>query len=176
MPKKGQSIYQELNNYDFLYQKRYEEKLELSQIANIVGCSSSAVFCALKGFSILRYPELEDSDFLWQKYWREKLTMSQIAEIVGCSHHTVGRALKRYDIRVRTKSECATGENNSMYGKHHSDVTIQKIQKSVSGVKNHNFGKPFTEDHKQRIGEANKNPSEETRKEMSERNKGEKKE
>ena len=123
MPKKGQSMYQELNNYDFL----------------------------------------------WQKYWKEELTMSQIAEIIGCNSVTVGDALKRLGIRIRTKSECSTGKNNSMYGKHHSKGTKQKISNGVGkGEKNHFFGKPFTEEHKQKISEANKNPSEEKRKRMSE--------
>lgn len=178
MPKKGQTIYRELDNYDFLFQKRREEKLELSQIAKIVGCSRSNVFRALKKFGItphLQYPELRDSDFLWEKYWEEELSTPQIAKIVGCGDHTVSSALKRCGIMTRAKSECSRGKNNPMYGRHHSDATKQKIREKVGvGKDNALFGKPFTKDHKEKIGEASRNPSEEKRKKLSDASKGKK--
>lgn len=87
------------------------------------------------------------------------------------------------------KRKDITGENNPMFGKHHTEEVKQKISKANKGRfigENHYlYGKHLPEDTKQKIGIANKgklagdkNPmygkhhSEETKKKISEINKG----
>lgn len=45
---------------------------------------------------------------------------------------------------------------DSWFGMNHSEETIKKIKEKVSGEKNHNYGKSFSEEHKRKIGESNK--------------------
>ena len=79
-------------------------------------------------------------------------------------------------------SKANKGENNPMYGKHHSEETRKKLSEVKKGEKHHMYGKhhteeskkkmrkPKSEEHKRRISEANKDKelSEETKKKMSE--------
>lgn len=64
-----------------------------------------------------------------------------------------------------------SGENHPFYGKHHTEETKNNISKKLSGRK-------FTEEHKQKISEANKgkncgkNHTEEWKEKMSKRNNG----
>ena len=66
-------------------------------------------------------------------------------------------------------SEANKGENNHMYGKHHTEEVKEKISEARKG-------KLHTEEAKQKIGEARKGKhhSEETRQKISSANKGEK--
>jgi len=177
MPKQGQSVYPELNNCNFLRQKYLEDEQSSNDIAKEVGCSNGAVLRALKRCNItlhIYHQELYDPAFLQRKYWEEEQTKAQIAKCIGCGRGSISKAFKRFGIPTRTKSECAMGRNNGMYGKHHSEETRQKIRDGVGKAeKNHIFGKPFTEEHKQRIGEAHRNPTEETRRKLREATKGE---
>lgn len=67
--------------------------------------------------------------------------------------------------RLRNKMSCSDG--NSMYGRHHSEETKEKMRQKV-------LGKHHSEETRKKISEANKgrHPSEETRKKMSESRKG----
>lgn len=47
-------------------------------------------------------------------------------------------------------SEKFSGENNGMFGKHHSEETRQKISEKISGENHPWYGKHFTEEHKQK--------------------------
>lgn len=45
-----------------------------------------------------------------------------------------------------------TGENNPMYGKHHTEETKRKISEAQKGEKSYNYGKHFSDEHKRKIG------------------------
>lgn len=53
---------------------------------------------------------------------------------------------KASDETKRKVSLATTGENNPMFGKHHSEATIQKMSESKLGNKNYWFGKHHTEE------------------------------
>ena len=129
--QKGSSIYPQLNDRDWLYQKYWIERLTCRAIAELVGCEATAVLKALKRLGIPRrtnseahkgaipqnkgqtkYPELRDEDWLYQKYWIEELSIHKIANIVGCSDYAVWCALLRFNILMRNKSEAVKGEKN----------------------------------------------------------------
>ena len=71
----------------------------------------------------------------------------------------------------RRKSLCEArrgkriGENNTFFGKHHSPESIQKMSAAKKG-------KHLSEEHRHKISESCKNPSEEIRKKMSAAHKG----
>ena len=66
-------------------------------------------------------------------------------------------------------SESQKNENNSFYGKHHTEETRKKISEALSGEKNPNYGKTCSSDIKSKISEANSGRilSEETKKKLS---------
>lgn len=82
----------------------------------------------------------------------------------------------------RKQSEARKGENNCMYGKHHSEETKKKLSEALKGENNPMYGKnhseeskkkmnePKSEDHKRKISEAHKGKilSEEHKKKISE--------
>lgn len=94
MPRRS---YPHLHNRDWLYRQYVEEQRSLPEMADIVGCSTTAVFAALQRNGIpvrdraeagglqVQYPQLRDRDWLWQHYVVEDLPASTIAELVGCS-------------------------------------------------------------------------------------------
>jgi hypothetical protein len=47
--------------------------------------------------------------------------------------------------------ELFSGENNGMYGKHHSEETKELLREKLSGTNNPNYGKPLTEEHRQKL-------------------------
>lgn len=51
-------------------------------------------------------------------------------------------------------SRAMMGENNPMYGKHHSEETRAKISKAITGEHNPNFGKHFSKDHRAKLSAA----------------------
>ena len=57
------------------------------------------------------------------------------------------------------------GENNPMYGKHHSDEAKKKLREA-------NKGKKLSEETRKKMSEAKKNMSEETRRKIAEAHKG----
>lgn len=79
----------------------------------------------------------------------------------------------------KAKERCKNPENCSMYGKHHSEETKQKMKNNhadISGKNNPNYGKHHSEETRRKMSEGQKNRppiSEKTRKRMSEINKGE---
>lgn len=70
--------------------------------------------------------------------------------------------------------ESRRGEKHPLYGKHHSDETLQLMSDSHSGKKNPNFGKQFTEEHKKKLSDAHLGnfQSEETRKKIGDSSRG----
>jgi G:T-mismatch repair DNA endonuclease (very short patch repair protein)/biotin operon repressor len=81
------------------------------------GCSSTAVFDALKRHGLSTRPlseankrdsnfaELNDKKWLYQKYWVEELSSAQMADTVGCTYSTVLESLKKHEIPRRTALE-----------------------------------------------------------------------
>lgn len=53
-------------------------------------------------------------------------------------------------------SELQSGENNSFFGKHHTEKTKKRISEVHSGINNHNYGKHLSEDTKKKIGNKNR--------------------
>lgn len=49
------------------------------------------------------------------------------------------------------KSENRSGDNNPMWGKHHSEETKRKISESNKGENHHMYGKHHSEEHKKRM-------------------------
>lgn len=74
----------------------------------------------------------------------------------------------------RKISEAHKGQGNPNYGKHPSNETLHKMSVSHSGVKNHNYGKHPSKETLKKMSESHKGqkPSEEQRKQSSERWKG----
>lgn len=83
----------------------------------------------------------------WLNYQYNILRKStyEIAEICSCSAVTIQRRLKKFGIEIRTvKEACNTeshkqrlseinsGENNPMYGKHHTNDTKRRISELIS--------------------------------------------
>ena len=72
------------------------------------------------------------------------------------------------------------GENHPMYGKHHSEESIQKISEAMKGENHPMYGKHHSEESKKRIGAAHKgnkyhlgkHHSEESKKRIGEGNRG----
>ncbi|MBA7579118.1 hypothetical protein ES695_09260 [Candidatus Atribacteria bacterium 1244-E10-H5-B2] len=92
----------------------------------------------------------QNRDWLYQKYIVEGLSTYEIAKICKVSGSCIGRRLKRYNIKIRSYSECQKGLQagkknpmydihrigieNSFYGKHHSEKSKDKM--SISKLKN----------------------------------------
>jgi predicted DNA-binding protein YlxM (UPF0122 family) len=126
--------------------------------------------------SNLKVLPILNKDILYKLYVQEKKSLTEIAKIFNISAMTVLDRMKKFNIERRTKSEAAKGENNSFYGKHHTEEAREKM----SEVKK---GRHFSEEHKRKLSKARKgkkNPmygkhrSEETKKKISEACKGEK--
>jgi group I intron endonuclease len=89
----------------------------------------------------------------------------------GCEGYRHTQASKELMSRKR---ESITGQNNPMYGKHHSEETRRRMSEAKTG-KNHPFyGKPRSEITRRRIGDGNKGKvvTAETRRRLSEALKG----
>ena len=66
---------------------------------------------------------------------------------------------KKHSVETRRRmSENRRGANNSFYGKHHSEETIQKLKLKCGrkGLAHHNYGKPTPDDVRQKISQARK--------------------
>lgn len=110
----------------------------------------------------------------------------KLAYALWCMCSLPGSSKKRSEVtaeeyeKARIKfrkiiSESQKNENNSFFGKHHTDETKQRIREANSGENNPNYGKPCSDEMKKRISEANsgKISSEETRAKLSKAHSGE---
>lgn len=99
-------------------EKYWGEKLTISQVAELVGCSYGNIHYALSKIDLTKrtsadykreykkegskYSQLNDRDWLYQKYWDEKRSISEISRILCCSVSTVQSALERLCIPTRS--------------------------------------------------------------------------
>lgn len=70
---------------------------------------------------------------------------------------------------------CTGGEiNDAMRGKHPSEEARKRMSEAMRGSNNHNYGKPLSEQHKQRLREyhTGRKLSEETKRKISENGRG----
>ena len=106
------SKFTELNDYDWLYQKYHVENATMSEIAEIVGCSLTMVFRAMKSHGIelsntifRHHPKLSDEKWVYEKYIIDEKSASEIAASIGCELTLVYRSLETHNIKKRTLSE-----------------------------------------------------------------------
>jgi len=117
--------------------------------------------------------------------WDEGLTKETDERVKKMSETKKGK--KRGPMSEETKQklrEVNSGENNSNYGKHPSEETKKKRSKSLKGhittdktrekISKANTGKHRSDECKKKQSEISRNPSEETRRKMSEAQRGEK--
>ena len=80
----------------------------------------------------------------------------------GCSGRTMSEETRRQlsESRMGEKNPMygvsLFGENNGMYGKHHSDKTKQKLREMFSGENGPMYGKHHTEETKKKLSEIHK--------------------
>lgn len=104
--------------------------------------------------------EYQTSEWLIEHYIDQKLSLVKCARVAGekVSVTAIVNALHRHEIPTRPVGHHLNGETNPMYGKHHSKAAREKVRKartgvprplagrlkqsaSVSGAKNHRYGK-----------------------------------
>ena len=106
---------------DGLYNKYWEDKLSIRQIAELCNCSRSVIWKKLKKHEIpirslsearlVRYNGKRNNDKYYNKEWlekkysKEKLSIFQIAKLCGYSGGTIRDYLKRLEIPIRSRSE-----------------------------------------------------------------------
>ena len=136
-----------LDDKAWLYQKYWGEELSIHKIAQIVGCSDHAVWCALLRFYIPRRTYSES--------------------VKGEKHPLYGK--HRSEETKEKIREGHKGEKCYWYGKHRSDATKQKLSEASQGEKNGNFGRHASEETRQKMREARKHriyPTHHTKPEM----------
>ena len=124
-----------------------------------------------------KYPLLDDRKWLHHKYWVEEISCIDIADIISCSDDAVYHAFASLNINRRSKSERQKGKKNSFWRKHHTEETKQKNRVA-------HIGACLSEETRRKISEANKGQipwnkgikgrlhSEETKRKISESNRG----
>lgn len=101
----------------------------------------------------------------FSKEWREKLSRS----LIGNSHTLGHKLTPEHKSKISQK---VRGENHPLWGKPHSEESKIKSSKSHMGQKSWNKGVPMSDSAKEKLSKANKNPSEEKRRRLSESHKG----
>lgn len=66
------------------------------------------------------------------------------------------RGIMHSECTLRKMIECKLGENNPMYGKHHTDERNRKVSQLLSGENHWNFGKHHTKKSKDKMSNAKK--------------------
>lgn len=102
----NESLYPQLNDGDWLYQRAELEGLNAVQIAKIIGCHREAVMRAFKRFGIAPKPrgsrspfwQLKDPDLLRTKAEQKEATVEGMAKEIGCAPSGVVSALRRFCI------------------------------------------------------------------------------
>lgn len=128
-------------NKDWLYKKYYDEELNITEMAEIAGCSGMTICNWMDKFGYERrsnseahkgiekieffkdWTEKEIKDWLHEKYWEEKLSMYEIAKEVECCCQTIYNWMKKLDIEKRSISKARL---KSDFFENWSDKEIKK--------------------------------------------------
>jgi len=155
---------------DFLINEYIVERRSPDQIAKDCGCSSSTVRLRIKEFKIPvrgRKESAEKANIseleLKELYLNKRLSTREIAKVTGLGKSTIFSYIVKYNIQLRSKSE-------GNKGKIRTEEFRRKFSLSITGENNLNFGKHFSEEHKDKISKSNlgKKRSPETKRRISE--------
>lgn len=119
-----------LKDADWLHMQYYDLNKSIVEIAEIVGCSPSAVGRAMRDGKVYarspyqtrkirgtprkrQFPLLDDGEWLEARYVGDQMSTEEIAALLGCSAVPVLRALKRFNIPRRTPGLIRSGRNRS---------------------------------------------------------------
>lgn len=87
-------------------------------------------------------------------------TLMRKKAVVYATDETIEQIAKDYEASMKEAAEAHSnimkGENNPMYGKHHSEKTKKKLSEAAKGRLGPNKGKKFSEEHKKKIGDSKK--------------------
>jgi DNA-binding Lrp family transcriptional regulator len=92
---------------DILQRLYWNERLTVSEVAEVVECSVSTVTRWMDKLGVdrrgpqqrqIEHQELTDETWLREKYHGEMMSITEVAEEIGCSRMPVYRALKRHGI------------------------------------------------------------------------------
>ena len=113
---KGQSIYWQLNDYNWLHQKYDIEGLSIEKIAKMIGCGGATVWEALKRANISR----------------------RACSVKGEKNPMYGTHLSQAtrDKQSKAKMGKYPGDKNSFYGKHHTKERKEEWSKKRKGEHN----------------------------------------
>jgi group I intron endonuclease len=105
---------------------------------------------------------------------RQRISKSLVGRFRGENSPNFGKTYSRESVEkgIKSKKGKYLGKNNKNYGRKASEETRRKQSESHTGEKSHIFGKHLSEEHKEKIGKANTNPSIETREKRSEKMRG----
>ena len=166
-----------LTDYDWLYHEYVTSEKNITTISVELDVSYDSVSRAMKKFGIkgrtpkgrevpesVRQRQSEtwiknhggskiyhDKQWLYDQYITKHRSLNEIASDAGCHSLAIRHWLMKYDIQLRTVSEAVTGEYNHFYGKHHTEKTKQEHSKRMSGANHPNYGKPMSDDQKEKI-------------------------
>lgn len=166
-----------------LYKLYVVDELSPSEIAEIYGCSAGVIRCWIKDYGICLRNRKEahntkrilkhdfDEKLLYKLYITDDLSAKDIAKIYDCTHVIIKNWLKKQGYGPKLcKCGCGgyaelgndfikyhhlSGENNPMFGKHHTDKSRKKISDNhadVSGENNGMFGRRHTDESRKKIG------------------------
>ena len=111
---------------------------------------------------IKKIRKYRDKTWLYDRYVKKIKSVNDIAEELDCSISTICVWLKKHGIKIREQSETlrlggkVKGENNPMYGKHHTEKTKKKIREKIPdkyGKDNPFYGKKHTVEMREKLSE-----------------------
>lgn len=120
-------------DHDTLYRLYWDENKGTPEISLLCNCSARSVNNWLRDYGIplrsnsqAQYAknglERPSKDTLYALYINQQKPQQEIGVMFNVSQGTAGKWLRDYAIPIRTYSERASGENNPMYGKTHTEA------------------------------------------------------
>jgi len=164
--------YDILNDKNWLYKKYWVEEMNSSQIAMIVGCSSTTIILYLKSYDIPRRTR-EERQKGKHRTEETKLKMSE-AQKGRCMSKDTREKLSKINKGKTLSREHRTKISRALKGMKHTEEARRRMSEAQKGRTSPNKGKPMSEEQKKKISEAQKGRpiSEEKRRHLSEVNKG----
>jgi very-short-patch-repair endonuclease len=102
-------------NRDWLYQKRFIEKLSIDSIGDILGCSITPINAALKEFDLTSFDArrkshssidfLNNKDWMFEQYYDKHLTLEQIGDILEVSKSTIQVHMEKHGYSPRNPND-----------------------------------------------------------------------